>query len=449
MPKTRPAREGLETDALTPSMLADIYASIKPKLQADLMQNLTVSLESDLKSTLLVQLKKNAELNQQLLLEKVSEDLKAAETQMFGQLTKQLATFLQQQQTQFSQQLEVEREIATSKWQTEMLEKQNLLGAQMHQQFDGAKRDFDTKIKASIGLEQQKLLEELTQIQLKDSAKTQIVIQNNVATFVDKTKADLKTELPSMYQASATQIKNELHQEMVTLNDAFTLRIAELQQQALDAKTTFNQEMAESQRLISLKLADEETKAVEAVKTKLGAQLPEFTLNLSNEIETNIQTSLQKSILSTQKALSSDVAAIGETMMTAHRQQLETALAATYQQLMQSTDQTLTQQVDAAKTRALGDLQTSFQASIPQLQQSAGEAVAQEFTNNIYSQGQKIKAELLADLNAELPQVERILNEKIGAILGRELPEMEENMRQKLNDEIRALLQSVKFVLPN
>lgn len=110
--------------------------------------------------------------------------------------------------------------------------------------------------------------------------------------FVDKTKADLKTELPRMYQASANMVFNDLSENIASLQTAaiskFDTTLSELMQTAVSRANTqigSQVEVLQSEALVQMRATFVEampsiyaaavTEQQEAIVTQMGATFNE------------------------------------------------------------------------------------------------------------------------------------------------------------------------------
>ncbi|MES2635711.1 MAG: hypothetical protein V4605_00195, partial [Pseudomonadota bacterium] len=150
--------------------------------------------------------------------------------------------------------------------------------------------------------------------------KTQSAIESNIADFIDKTKADLKTELPRMYQASAELVYSGL-----------TDKVAGLQTSAV---TQIDRMLADVMQTSAQTAGNEIQTYVEALKTEASTRIQ---LELNQDMQTFHHESLQH-----------------------HQEQLGSELANAYQMIMQTTQQDLQQRMQAIQEDALTQIRSDL-----------------------------------------------------------------------------------------
>ena len=156
------------------------------------------------------------------------------------------------------------------------------------------------------------LLNEL-QAEIKD---TQQSIEANTTDFVDRTKADLKTELPRMYQASADLVYNNLAENISALQN--------------NAVSTFDATLAELMQA-SIQSANKEVSShVETLQTDSSARI-------AHDLNQEMQAFQTQSI--------SD-----------HQAQLKQDMTGIYESISQDAKTELQQQLDAMQTEALAQM---------------------------------------------------------------------------------------------
>lgn len=248
------------------------------------------------------------------------------------------------------------------------------------------------------------LIKEL-QIELEN---TKLAVEARTANFVDKTKADLKTELPRMYQASADLVHTNLSEKIAVLQTEAVTKVDRLLTDVMQTST----------HAASAEIATH----VEALKTEATARVVH---NMNQELQAFQAESLQQF----QTHFSNE-------MTNAYQVITENAQLALQQQLQFMQDETLTQ------------MRNNLAIAMPEIHDTAVSQVKSAFVDEMNEQSAALKESFLTAINGDLPAVQEILRDNIQQILASALPVLESDLRRQLTDELQELLLKVKFRLP-
>lgn len=238
--------------------------------------------------------------------------------------------------------------------------------------------------------------------------KTKTKIEVSVSDFVDKTKADLKTELPRMYQASADLVHSNLQD-----------RIALLQ---TDVVTKVDRMLTEVMQSSSQAATAEISTHIEALKT-------EATQRVSNQLTHEMQAFHDASLQQQQTH--------------AHE-----ALTNVYEDISQQASQALQQHMQTIQDETLTQVRSDLNAALPDIYNAAVGEVKAKFVEEMSAQTLVLREDFLTTVNGDLPSVQEVLRDNIQQILAGALPALEQDLRLQLTDELQQLLLKVKFVLP-
>ena len=252
------------------------------------------------------------------------------------------------------------------------------------------------------------LKKDLMQELQAEIAKTKLGIEANVSDFVDRTKADLKTELPRMYQASADLVHTSLQQ-----------RIALMQ---TDVVTKMDRMLTDVMQTSSYAATAEINTHIEALKSEASQRVSQ---DLTQEMQAFHDTSLQQ-----QQTL-------------AHE-----ALTNVYQDISQQANLALQQHMQTIQDDALTQVKTDLNAALPDVYAAAVGVVKAKFVEEMNAQTLALREDFLSKVNGDLPSVQEVLRDNIQQILAGALPALEQDLRLQLTDELQQLLLKVKFVLP-
>jgi hypothetical protein len=238
--------------------------------------------------------------------------------------------------------------------------------------------------------------------------KTKTNIEASVSDFVDKTKADLKTELPRMYQASADLVHGSLQERMVLLQT--------------DVVTKVDRVLTDVMQSSSQAATAEISTHIEALKTQAAQRV---TNELTQEMQAFHDASLQQ-----------------------QQTQAHEALTNVYQDISQQASLALQQHMQTIQNEALTQVRSDLNTALPDIYAAAVGEVKAKFVEEMNAQTLALREDFLTAVNGDLPSVQEVLRDNIQQILAGALPALEQDLRLQLTDELQQLLLKVKFVLP-
>ncbi len=252
------------------------------------------------------------------------------------------------------------------------------------------------------------LKKDLIQDLQSEVGKTKLTIEANVSDFVDKTKADLKTELPRMYQASADLVHASLQEKITVLQTSAVTK---------------------ADRLLSDVMQSTTHAATAEINTYVEALKTETTERVAAELTQEMQA-FQSASLQQQQTQAND------------------ALTNVYQDISEQAKQALQQHMQTIQHEALTQVRNDLNAAMPDIYAAAVNEVRERFVEEMNVQTLSLKEDFLARVNGHLPAVQEVLSDNIQQILASALPALEQDLRLQLTEELQQLLLKVKFVLP-
>jgi hypothetical protein len=330
-------------------------------------------------------------------------------------------------------------------------------------------------------------------IEMQDEIKSaQLSLEANTRDFVDKTKADLKTELPAMYQASADLVLNSLSENITTLQtnelSKFEAMLADVRQSCVQAANSqigseveamktdasarimqdLNQELqafqVQSLRSHQTQLDDEMTKTFQSINQNAKAELEQQLDAMQTEALTQMRATFIEAMPSIYTAavgeeqeaiitqiserLDQEMQAFQAQCLSNHQAQLRESMATTVEALSQTAKQDLQQQMNLLHADILSQMGTTFNDAIPSIYAAAVDEVKAKFADEMTAQSMQLRENFLSTINADLPAVQEVLRDNIQQVLASALPTLENDMRKQLTAELQDLLLKVKFVLP-
>ena len=322
--------------------------------------------------------------------------------------------------------------------------------------------------------------------------KAQSALQTNTINFIDKTKADLKTELPRMYQASAELAQLDLSDKIaemqiasVTNVDSLLSTVLQTTVQAASEQINAHVETLQAQsctqitEYINTQTQDFQASLLSEHQANLTAQLNGFfdsshqqakqTIekqieNLSAQALAQVQTDFteampaiytqtvaeeQTKIISTiTDQLSQSLQIIQSQLSDAHQVQLNQQLSAAFETQIEQAKMQVTTHLRDIENAAMLHMQNNLNEAVPTIYNQASDEVKLKFTNDMALESAKVRQDFLEAINADLPMVQAVLAQNINQILALALPELQEDLRKQLTSQLQDLLLNVKFVLP-
>ena len=332
---------------------------------------------------------------------------------------------------------------------------------------------------------------ELLQDLQDEVIQTQASIEARTVDFVDKTKADLKTELPRMYQARADQVYSDLSQKIAQLQtDAVSSADAMLSEgmqtavQHASVQINVNVEALQSEigarmmEAINTEMSAFQAQSIDQYQTQLGQELNLIFQSLNQQAHTDLQEqsrTLQSDALAEMRAnfiaampdiYSTSVAEQQEAITLQISQQLTEALQAfqaesltmqqaqlgetltnTFNTLNENAKQDLLAHMQLMQADTLTQMRATMNEAIPSIYEAAADDVKAKFMEDMTAQTEQVRDSFLATMNADLPVVQEVMRENIQHILATSLPTLENDLRKQLTTELQDLLLKVKFVL--
>jgi hypothetical protein len=333
---------------------------------------------------------------------------------------------------------------------------------------------------------------ELLQALQDEVIQTQASIEARTVDFVDKTKADLKTELPRMYQASAELVYSgleekiaELQTDAVSRADALLSDGMQAAVQHASAQINVNVEAlrtevsAQIMRDINTEMTAFQSQVIANHQAQLEQTLTDLLQSLNQNANANLQVQasvLQAEALAEMRAnfieampeiytavvaeqqdaftqeisqqLFEDSQAYQAKSLALHQVQLGESLTQIFSEMNEKAKQDLQSQMSLLHTDVLSQMRATINEAIPSIYETAADELKNKFMEEMTAQALQVRDNFLVTVNADLPSVQEVMRDNIQHILATTLPEMQSNLRDQLTAELEDLLLKVKFVLP-
>lgn len=320
----------------------------------------------------------------------------------------------------------------------------------------------------------------------------QLALETNTSNFIDKTKADLKTELPQMYQNSANLVFKSLAEKVAVLQtEAITnlnSSLTQVTEQSLQVATqalqfTVEGMQADTSAQIKQELTQEmqafQTDAINNHRALLRQEMTDIFEATNQDAKSDLQqqlSSLQTDALTQMRATFTEampsiytnaiaeqqeqiVAQISQNLhqemqafqaesLNQHQTQLAQSLTNSFETLSANVKDELAERLRLIQTDAVEQMRNTLNAAIPSIYAAAGDEVKAKFADEMTEQSGQMRTSFLTTINADLPAVQEVMRENIQQILASALPSLELDLRNQLTEELQDLLLKVKFVLP-
>lgn len=306
-----------------------------------------------------------------------------------------------------------------------------------------------------------------------NKARNEIIISTK--DFIDKTKADLKTELPGMYQESVKLAQVNLSEKFsdlhVEASAKFDSSISEISQAALQSAesdvqsrvaNSYQQHMesfepaalAKSQKLLEAQLEIINQEAQQTLTQQLKAfqekVIEEHQLQLENSLQ-----AIQKTVHdSAEQSMNETLAAAQDNLMQIHQKQLSESLEGFLQTKGEAAEKELLQKVQDQQQALHADYQQKLSeemtSAINQIKQLVEEST-QEQTDLMFTQVGTIQQETFAklreDLNVEKIQIFNEAAEEIKTAFNDQMIEQSQVVKAEFLNQLNGDLPHVQAVL--
>lgn len=262
---------------------------------------------------------------------------------------------------------------------------------------------------------------------------TQASIESRTVDFVDKTKADLKTELPRMYQASADVVYGNLAQKVGALQanadsvySGLEQKIGSLQSNIdtiyIDFEDKIDALKANTNTLygsLEQKIATIQTNAVSKADAMLSEGMETALQQATAQINVNVDALQVEVSARLMQAINAEMNTFQAQSISQHQTQLGQDFSSAFLALNQNARADLQEQASSLQADALTEMRTNFIAAMPDIYTAAvaeqQDAVVQAISHQLDEQLQKFQAKSLtahqAQLNETLTSTFNALNE--------------------------------------
>lgn len=203
--------------------------------------------------------------------------------------------------------------------------------------------------------------------------------------YVDRSKADLKTELPNMYQESVKLAQVNLQEKFADLH--------------VDASAKFDASLSD--------IADFAKQALQAdIGTRVNASfeqsLQEFQPKALAENQKMLAAQFEKINQEAQRALIQHLSEFQEKTVLQHESELNDSLNTLQKTINETAEQTLGAELDAIQEKLKSDHQKQLSESLDGFLQIKGEAAEQDLLQKMHEYQEKLHVEYQEQLSKEM-----------------------------------------------
>jgi hypothetical protein len=243
----------------------------------------------------------------------------------------------------------------------------------------------------------------------KIAAEVRSQVLEETATFVDKLKADLATDVPKMLHSNANLIESDLVENL-------TARLNEMQ-----------------------------SAGIASVQSSLDQALPSFKERCLNDIKATLSTVETNTVMQASQALRDKMVAMDDGLFRAHQTKISESLNLVYEELTQKSQSELTVFVDALQLQSQQQLEEKLTASFSALYQKMMDDLLVDLKGQLTALAESTKTDFTEALNVRLPEIETALTDKVQAVLACELPIIQQHLSDVIQAEVKELLSSVRL----
>lgn len=224
--------------------------------------------------------------------------------------------------------------------------------------------------------------------------------------FLDKTKADLASEIPKMYQSRAEIFEADTIEKLAKLQETSILALREEFEQAMP------QLEANLIEKVNARLLDLQTATIKKVTDVLQQQITDFH-----------EAALEKM-----------------------RQDLARDLPEIYQSIITQAKEALAGQLSSLQEDASQELGVKMNETLPSIYALASMQIKTDLLAEMSGFAQITKQDFESALKGEVPSLEQLLNDRIHQAFANELPTMRQEISAQVNSEIDAMIRAVRLV---
>lgn len=262
-------------------------------------------------------------------------------------------------------------------------------------------------IKQEILGELRPLLSQEFQTQIATSIETaQQDLIRDTSDFLDKSKADLATELPQMYLARAEIFQADTVEKLAKLQES----------------------------------------SIEALREEFNLVMPQLETSLIEKVNARLLDLQTATIEKVTDALQQQIADFHEATLEKMRQDLARDLPGVYQSIIEQANQTLVEQLKRLQEEASQALGVKMNETLPSIYALASTQVKTDLFAEMTDFANTTKQDFEIALKGEVPELEQLLKDRIHEAFANELPTMRQEISAQVNGEIEAMISSVRLV---
>ncbi len=469
------------TLGITPEFIARVTNHVKPRLEADIthavIEGLKDAIRKDVVKDLqieIIKMQATIEGNIANFVDKTKADLKTELPRMFqnsaelvhSNLSERIATLQTAAVTKVDRML---TDVMQSTTQTAANE--------INTYVEAVKTDATTRIQHELNQELQALQNDALQqhqtqlandlngayqsIKQTSEQDMQQQMQAMQAEAITQIRHDLSAELPAINTALADQVKTQVEafntEENTRIKQQLNAEMQAFHDDSLQAyQTKLNEEFIQTYQNITQAAEQDlqqqvqtlQSEALVQISDQVNQALPSIYASVADEVKAKVDALNADENARIKLELAAGMQVFHDESLQQHQAKLAEDLANTYQTVTQNAADDLQQQLQSIQSEALNKVSGDLNQAMPSIYVSATDEMKAKFVEEMSAESTQVRQDFLSAINGDLPAVQEVLHASIEQLLATKLPTLEADLRRQLTEDLKALLLTVKFVLP-
>lgn len=403
------------TVEVTPEMIAKITAQIKPRLEAEITDYVIDELRGEIQKA-----REEIVSSTKDFVDKTKADLKTEIPNMYHETVKLAEVNLNDKFADM-------HVTATSKFDSAISEIANNIS-------ENTQGDIDKRVMQSIDAAMKEYEPE--------------VLANNQEKLNSQLE-EASTALQASFDNTSAQLKQTLQESIESAQSAFN----EANQQS--QQTIIEQHQASLKEALDAILETEQAAAEQSMQARLdevqNTILESHKASLSKTLEGQMQTqgeAAERALLNRLKEYQNQLRSENEQMMAADMLASQTEISERIEESTAEQVGLMHSQVGSIQQETFAKLREDFNAEKNAIFESSANHIKTSFAEQMQAQSDALREQFLTQVNGDLPEVQAVLQENIQTILSNLVPDIEQSLRDQLTAELKQLLLTVNFVLP-
>jgi len=371
--------------SVSSEVVASIIAKIQPQLVKEIEAAITPKLREKLNDTL---------ISESVNIQKANQSyLSSAIHQLYEQKVVQIEEKLVEIQDTLNANLNIKFDASLDA----LAQKSNVaLLDQLNQQIKTARQELTSTIDHTLN---ERIAQSINDVQQN--------IMSSTVNFVDKTKADLATQLPTMMHNNVDIIKSDL----------------------------------------SKSIADMQAKGLAEMQDKLNAEMPTLEAGMTTRLEEKFADLENKTVDIISQTLKVKMEQLHSELLVEHQAKLNTQLNEAYDVLVAKFQSEIASHAINIQSEAESTLQQKLGETFPSLYEGLSNDLIANLEQDFIATAEKVDENFKAKLTEELPKIDVMVETKVNSVLESSVGKVEAQLAEIVRMNIRSAIDSVKLVI--